>query len=82
MDEAIQQLINQLPVNEDHARQLWVSDEDFRDLCHEYTLCQDTLNRWSNEMVPQVQKAEYVSLRQRLEFEIRMRIRDFQSLED
>lgn len=79
MDEGIQRVINQFSDHEAHIRRLWHTDEDFRDLCHEYALCQDTLVRWSDEMVPQVRKAEYLSLRQRLEFEIEMRLRDFQS---
>ena len=78
MDKDIQQVINQFPDREVHIRQLWAADEDFQDLCLDYALCLDTLTRWSDETVPQTRKVEYVSLRQRLEFEIEMRIRNVQ----
>ena len=78
MDEGIRQVINQFPGREAHIRQLWAVDEDFKDLCQDYALCLDTLNRWSREAVPPARNAEYVSLRQRLEFEIEMRIRNVQ----
>jgi hypothetical protein len=82
MDEGIRQVINQFPGREAHIRQLWSADEDFRDLCHDYALCLDILVRWSADAMPNGRKAEYLSLRQRLEFEIEMRIRNVQSQRD
>lgn len=81
MDEDIRQVINQFPGREARIRQSW-ADEDFRDLCRDYALCLDTLLHWSAGAMPDTRKAEYLSLRQQLEFEIEMRIRDVQPQRD
>jgi hypothetical protein len=78
MDEIIQRIIRQFPDWEILIRQLWDGDEDFRDLCQDYTFCLDTLLHWSAGTIPTARKVEYQSLRQKLEFEIEMKIRSVQ----
>jgi len=82
MDEGVQQAINQFPGHEAHIRHLWVVDEDFQELCHDYALCLDTLLHCSTGVMSMARRAEYHSLRQQLEFEIEMKIRSVQPQRD
>ncbi|WP_420642680.1 hypothetical protein [Candidatus Leptofilum sp.] len=73
MNQAVQQVINHFPSQEERIWQLWQADEDFQEVCHDYTLCLETLSRWAVAATTQ-QTQEYLSLRRRLEFEIEMKI--------
>jgi hypothetical protein len=78
MDEAIQQVIDQFPDREILISWLWDTDEDFRDLCQDYTLCLSMLAHWSTVAESQTRIAEYVSLRRQLELEIEIRTQKVQ----
>lgn len=79
MDKGLQHVTRQFSDREALIRQLWVEDEDFHELCHDYALCLETLAHWTTEPAPQARKAEYRSLCRRLEYEIEIRIAAFQS---
>jgi len=70
MDTIIQQVVNQFPDRRILIRRLWATDEDFRDLCQDYTLCLETLAHWTAEAVSPARIGEYLSLCQKLELEI------------
>jgi hypothetical protein len=73
MDEVIQRIVRQFPEREILIRRLWSSDEDFRDLCQDYTLCLETLAHWSTEATSPTRIAEYLSLCRQLELEIEIK---------
>jgi hypothetical protein len=74
MNEAVKKVIKKYPGREAQIWQLWSKDDDFQELCKDYALCIDTLVSWADETVLQTRKAEYRTLRQRLEFEIEFSI--------
>ena len=74
MNEVMQQIINQFPNQAKSIRQLWLADEDFQELCHDYALCLETLSEWLTAATSSVRTAEYHSLCRRLELEIEMKI--------
>ncbi len=78
MEQECKQIINQLPERETSIRQLWDSDQDFRELCQDYVLCLETLDRWPDGAPPQTPLSKYLSLRRRLELEIELKINNVQ----
>ena len=70
MDAVIKQVIDQFPDRQTQIRVLWAADEDFRELCQDYTLCLRILDHLAAEKAPQTRLNEYASLGQRLVLEI------------
>jgi hypothetical protein len=70
VSETMQQLIERFPGKEDRIRQLWTSDDDFRELGADYITCLEAQEGWSAESASSARFNAYKSLQRQLELEI------------
>ena len=71
MHPALRLVSERLPLVRDKAAQLFERDPEFRDLCDEYQMCNDTAARMGSAAEPgEAFRNEYLALRLRLEAEL------------